>query len=225
MKESSKSKGGKGRYVVWNLLAMAVVCLLAFLGIRYGLNTYTHHGESIAIPDVREKSTQSAIATLEGIGMAVEVVDTGYVKTLPPDCVLEQTPEAGQHVKSGHLVRLVVNAQHAPTLKLPDIIDNSSLRTAMSRLSAMGFKVGVPEFVPGEKDWVVGVKADGKPVDTGDKISVNATVVRQAGNGMVGADDSITYVDPSIDAQNYDDYEYGDVDDFEVVEAPPSDSN
>ena len=157
--------------------------------------------------------------------MAVEVVDTGYVKTLPPDCVLEQTPEAGQHVKSGHLVRLVVNAQHAPTLKLPDIIDNSSLRTAMSRLSAMGFKVGVPEFVPGEKDWVVGVKADGKPVDTGDKISVNATVVIQAGNGMVGADDSITYVDPSIDAQNYDDYEYGDVDDFEVVEAPPSDSN
>jgi len=220
MKESPKKAKTSNSYVWWNLAAMALLCVIAFFAVKIGLNVYTHHGESIAIPDVTHKPTAEAIKMLENLGMTVEVSDTGYVKQLPPDCVLEQSPDNGTHVKTGHTVRLVVNALSAPTLKLPDVIDNSSLRTAMSRLSAMGFKVGVPEFVPGEKDWVVGVKADGKNVSTGDNISVNATLVVQVGNGMLSADDSIVYVDPVVPEEEIIEYESGDIDEFEVVDGP-----
>ncbi|MBQ5972262.1 MAG: PASTA domain-containing protein [Prevotella sp.] len=221
MKESTKKSGKIGRYVAWNLVAMAVVCLLLFLGVKFGLNMYTHHGEAIAVPDVKNKPADAAMSAIAALDLVPLVTDTGYVKKLPPGCVLEQVPVAGSKVKSGHVVRLVLNASSAPMLKLPDIIDNSSLRTAMSRLSAMGFKMGLPEFVPGEKEWVLGVKADGKNVSTGDKISTDATIVIQVGNGMIGEDDSITFVDPVIEEDDMQEYEYGDVDDFVEVDGPP----
>ena len=222
MKESAKKSDRSWRYVGWHLVAMAAVCLLLFLGVKYGLNMYTHHGEAIPVPDVKNKPADEAKKALAALELIPVVTDTGYVKKLPPGCVLEQMPAAGSRVKSGHTVRLVLNAKSAPLLKLPDVIDNSSLRTAMSRLSAMGFKMGMPEFIPGEKDWVLGVKADGKPVATGDKISTDATIVVQVGNGMISADDSITYVDPVIEDDDEDVYEYGDVDPFVEVDGPPA---
>ena len=143
MKESAKKSDRSWRYVGWHLVAMAAVCLLLFLGVKYGLNMYTHHGEAIPVPDVKNKPADEAKKALAALELIPVVTDTGYVKKLPPGCVLEQMPAAGSRVKSGHTVRLVLNAKSAPLLKLPDVIDNSSLRTAMSRLSAMGFKMGI----------------------------------------------------------------------------------
>ena len=34
---------------------------------------------------------------------------------------------------------------HSPRITIPDVIDNSSLREAMAKLTAMGFKLGSPE--------------------------------------------------------------------------------
>ena len=47
-----------------NLLGMAAVVLLLLLGVKYGIDVYTHHGESIKIPDVRHKSFTEASARL-----------------------------------------------------------------------------------------------------------------------------------------------------------------
>ena len=126
------------RYLLGNLIAMALVVVAVCLGVRYGLDIYTHHGEKIMIPDVRRKSFSDASYLLEDAKLKVVVSDTGYVPGLPPDCILEQTPASGEYVKSGHIVYLVVNATSTPTLTVPDVIDNSSLREAMAKLSAMG---------------------------------------------------------------------------------------
>ena len=99
-------------------------------------------------------------------------------------------------MKSGRIIYLTVNALKTPTITLPDIIDNSSLREAMAKLTAMGFKLAMPQFVPGEKDWVYGVLVGGKSVVTGAKISVEDSLVIQVGNGMRDASDSVNYIDP-----------------------------
>ena len=65
----------------------AVVALLC-LSVKFGLDLYTHHGESIAIPNLKHKQLVDAQHILETLGLEVQVVDTGYVKGLPADCVL-----------------------------------------------------------------------------------------------------------------------------------------
>lgn len=216
MKPTDFFKKFKSWYLWGNLAAMAFVVLLAVFGLKYWLGVYTHHGEAIVVPDLRQKSFRDAQHILQGLGLDVVVSDTGYVKTLPPDCILEQTPAPGEKVKSGRVVTVIINAEHSPMIALPDIIDNSSLREAMAKLSAMGFKVGKPEYVPGERDWVYGVTVRGRQVVAGDRISVDDVVTVQAGSGMRDESDSIEYVD--VDA--FEPVDEGDVDEFQVVTAP-----
>ena len=173
------------------LALIAALCI----GAQLLMGVYTHHGESIALPDVRNHSYESAVAVLEGLGMETQVSDTGYVKTLPPGTILEMLPAAGTMVKSGRIVYLTVNAENTPTLTLPDIIDNSSLREARAKLISMGFKVGEPMYVYGEKDWVYGVLVNGHNVTAGQRISVEATLVIQVGNGHRDAADSVFMTD------------------------------
>ena len=204
----------KSGYLWGNLLAMAVLVALLVLGVKYGLDIYTHHGESLTIPNVKHKAFKDAERILDDLGIIVVVSDTGYVKTLPPDVVLEQSIEPGEHVKSGRIIYLTVNALRTPTITLPDIIDNSSLREAMAKLTAMGFKLAMPQFVPGEKDWVYGVLVGGKSVVTGSKISVEDSLVIQVGNGMRDASDSVNYIDPIYPEEE------DAIDEFEVMDNP-----
>ena len=208
-------------YLWANLAAMALVVILLCLGVKFGIDLYTHHGEEIAVPNVRHKVFSDASSVLEDVGLKVMVKDTGYVKTLPPDCILEQTPAPGEKVKSGRIVYVTINSPHTPTLTLPDVIDNSSLREAMAKLTSMGFKLGAPEYVAGEKDWVYGITVRGRHVVAGDKISVEETLVIQVGNGLRDDDDSVDYIDP-VYPEEMEGIEEGKVGEFEEVKTPPA---
>ena len=211
----------KSKYLWGNLAAMVAVVVFLCLGVAYGLDIYTHHGESIAIPNLRNKNYADAKEILRNLGLKIVVSDTGYVKKLPADCILEQTPEPGTTVKSGHIIYVTINASESPTITLPDVIDNSSLREAMAKLTAMGFKLGTPQFIPGEKDWVYGILVKGRHVVYGDKISVDDTLVIQVGNGQRSASDSVDYIDPIYPNDEEMD-EGGEVDPFEEVTEPPA---
>lgn len=211
----------KSAYLWGNLAAMALTIVLLVIGVKFGLDAYTHHGESIAIPNIKNKSVSDAQILLERLGLNVEVSDTGYVKNMPPDCVLEQTPQPGTKVKSGHTIYLIINASRTPRITIPDIIDNSSLREAMAKLRAMGFIVGKPEYVAGEKDWVYGLKADGRQVTAGEKVSVEARITIQVGDGMRDMTDSINYVDPTFETIPEDE---GETNGFEPVQEPAQQS-
>ena len=145
------------------------------------------------------------------------MTDTGYVRTLPADCILEQSPQPGDKVKSGHVIYVIVNSGNTPTITLPDIIDNSSVREAIAKLTAMGFKVGPPQYIVGEREWVYGATVNGRHVSAGERIPVGAVVVLQVGNGSRSADDSsIDYVEPIYNNQQEAGGE-NEVDEFDVV--------
>lgn len=206
----------KSTYFWGNILAMIIVVAGVCWGTSFAIDIYTHHGESVAIPNIKQKSFADAEHILADAGLSVVVSDTGYVKSLPPDCILEQSPAAGSHVKTGHVIYVIVNASRSPQISLPDIIDNSSLREAMAKLTAMGFKLTQPQFVPGEKDWVVGVVAGTRQLQAGDKVAVDTPITIQVGNGQLSADDSISFIDNAIDSEDFIE-EGGDVDDFHEV--------
>ena len=206
----------KSMYFWGNILAMIIVVVGVCWGTSFAIDIYTHHGESVAIPNIKQKSFADAEHILADAGLSIVVSDTGYVKSLPPDCILEQSPAAGSHVKTGHVIYVIVNASRSPEISLPDIIDNSSLREAMAKLTAMGFKLTQPQFVPGEKDWVVGVVAGTRQLQAGDKVTVDTPITIQVGNGQLSADDSINFIDNTIESEDFIE-EGGDVDDFHEV--------
>ena len=213
----------KSKYLWGNLAAMFLVVVVLGIGVSFGIDIYTHHGEAIPIPDIRHKNFADAEHILEDVGLQIEVTDTGYVRSLPPDCILEQSPGPGETVKSGHVIYVTINSDHSPRITIPDVIDNSSLREAMAKLTAMGFKLGTPQYVPGEEDWVYGILVKGRHVVAGDKVSIDDVLIIQVGNGQRDAADSVDYVDPMAPMNEQDEFlEEGggsssDEDNFEVV--------
>ncbi|MBQ7422144.1 MAG: PASTA domain-containing protein [Prevotella sp.] len=180
-------------YVWGNVVAVLIVIALLCIGVKYGLDLYTHHGESIVVPNLVHMQYDDAEDKLNALGLTMVVTDTGYVKTLPPDCILEQSPVDGKRVKSDHVVYVKINSAGAPTLVLPDVIDNGSFRETSAMLASMGFKLGEPEYMPGERDWIYGIKVNGRAVKTGDRIPVDAKLVIQVGDGTRSAADSLGF--------------------------------
>ena len=206
------------RFLLLNLLAMVVVVLLLCLGVGYGLDFYTHHGEGIEVPELKGMRYEKAHLLLEEKGLNIVVSDSGYNKAMPADCILAQTPGHGQIVKEGHTVYVTVNSPSSPTFAIPDIVDNSSLREAEAKLTAMGFRLAPTQRVTGEKDWVYGILCRGRRVSNGDRVPIDYPLTLMVGSGAYDESSDVDYIDGGYSSNETDE---GDVDEFEEVTEPP----
>lgn len=75
-------------YLCFHLLAMAAVVILIVVGINVGLSIYTKHGVGIPVPDLKDMDYNKADQLLQQDGLKIAVSDSGYVKTLPANCIL-----------------------------------------------------------------------------------------------------------------------------------------
>lgn len=207
-------------YLCFHLLAMAAVVILIVVGINVGLSIYTKHGVGIPVPDLKDMDYNKADQLLQQDGLKIAVSDSGYVKTLPANCILAQSPDYGTKVKEGRVIYVTVNSPSSPTIEIPDIVDNSSYREAEAKLKSLGFKVLPAKKVAGEKDWVYGILCRGRRVANGDRISIEYPLTLMVGKGTYDDQDvDINYVGPDAGYGN-ETQSGGDVDDFQEVTAP-----
>ena len=208
----------KSGYLLGHLLAMGLVVVLFCLGIWYGLRLYTHHGEGIVIPDLSGMNSMQARELLEANELYMVVNDSGYNKRKPAETILAQLPAAGMKVKAGRTIYVTVNSLQSPSIALPDLIDNSSYREAEARLKALGFKLQETKVIEGEKDWVYGIQANGRNLESGDMVSIETPLTLVIGRGMYGEEDELMDEDDIL----YDE-EDDDVDDFLEIPDMPTD--
>lgn len=176
--------------IIWmNLLFMVLFVLIMVAGSWIWLRKFTLHGEEVVVPNVKGMTADDARRALEQNGLSGVVTDSGYNKAFPLGTVLDQIPASDSRVKPGREIYLTTNTTRKPTLPLPDIADNSSLREAEARLIAMGLQLTEVEYVEGDKDWVYGVKFHGKNVFGGDRIPIDGELTLQVGSGDYGEDD------------------------------------
>jgi len=185
----------KSRMLWGNLLAMAGVLVLLCVGMKFGLDIYTHHGQAIKVPDLKGMDFTNASELLEGDGLVAVVADSGYNKRLPANCVLAQVPEPGSTVKQGHTIYVTLNSPSSPTVTIPDLVDNSSSREATAKLKSLGFRLLEPKYVLGEKDWVYGIECHGRSVSAGDQVSIEQPLTLLVGSGMADEADEFGSVD------------------------------
>lgn len=185
MEDEKKSINIKSPFVWGNCLGMAVVSCLFVVGTLFLIRYYTHHGENIAVPNLRGLSYGTALNKMESLGLGIEVTDSGYVRTLPPDAILEQQIRPGTEVKTGRVIYVTVNSANSPTITMPDLADNCSLHEARARLTAIGFRLAPIEYIAGERNWVYAIKVRGNNVVAGQRVPVDAPVTIVVGDGNV----------------------------------------
>ena len=166
-----------------NIIAMIVVVVVMVFGVLKWLDIHTHHGETVMVPDVKGMTVEEATRMFRNHGLVCVIADTKYVKDEAAGIILDLKPGAGDKVKEGRTVYLTVNTLDIPLRVIPDVADNSSLRQAEAKLQSAGFKLTEIQLVQGEKDWVYGVKYQGRQLATGEKVPVGASLTLMVGNG------------------------------------------
>ena len=168
---------------VLNIVAMIVVVVVMIFGVLKWMDVYTHHGETVVVPDVKGMTTEEAAKMFRNRGLVAVISDTKYVKDKAAGIILELKPGVGEKVKEGRTVYLTVNTLDVPLRVIPDVADNSSLRQAQAKLLSAGFKLNEVQLVNGEKDWVYGVKYQGRQLTVGEKIPMGASLTLMVGDG------------------------------------------
>ena len=209
-----------------NLLGMVAFVVMAFVGLKWWLLEYTHHGEGIEVPDLYGKNYLEAKEAVADLGLRIEANDSTYIKEMPAGSIVVQSPGKGLSVKEGRIIYVTINSLTIPRVKIPDIVDNSSYREAIARLQALDLRLLPPKLIDGEKDWVYGIKLDGRDLHAGDMVARESQLVLVIGNGSwdeLGGEDYFELPPLEGDLTTDDglmpiDEAYGEEDDFVPVD-------
>lgn len=140
---AEKTTGKKGFFKHWivrNLLAAAIICVVLLVGAIVFLNVATQHNRELAVPDFKGMTVQEAQAAAEAAGIRVEVIDSVYSQRNRGK-IKSHTPAAGVLVKNGRRVLLTVNAVNAKKVTVPNLV-GYSLRQAIPELDMRGLQLG-----------------------------------------------------------------------------------
>ena len=178
---------GKSGTKFWvNIVLMVLIIVAIPIVALYMLDSFTHHGEKIEVPNVVGKSLYDAETMLKDRGLLAMVVDSVYDKHAPKGSVLEQTPKSGFEVKGGRMIYLTVNLNGEPMVQLPDVVGHGSLREAVALLQSLGFKLTAHKPVIGRpKDLVLGVKQGARDVHAGETIPRDRALTLVIGGGEI----------------------------------------
>jgi beta-lactam-binding protein with PASTA domain len=163
-------------------IILTTVALIA--GFVMLINIYTNHSMSVDVPNVIGKSFKEGKNILSNNNVDYIVVDSMYDPKIPALTILDQSPKKGNEVKPGRKIYLTLNATTAPTIKLPNIIDNSK-RQAKMVLESWGLIVGKETFAPDiAKDAVLSMRINGREVKAGIQIPKGTIVDLVLGDGF-----------------------------------------
>ena len=177
------------------LIALGIIVVLLF-AVQKGLNSYTRHGESITVPDLRGMTFSQVKTILGSKNLEWQVMDSVYDMKKPPFSIVDQTPKANSKVKEGRTIYLTVNAVNAPTTEVPDLVGRSSYKYAKMQLESYGLKVGDPPIYKPDPhlNAVIGMMINGHNVTKKTKVPKGTVVDLILGDGQGNSRISVPYL-------------------------------
>ncbi|MDX5339356.1 MAG: PASTA domain-containing protein [Cyclobacteriaceae bacterium] len=167
------------------LIILGLSVLLGFVFLKVYLPLYTNHGETVSVPDLSGYTFDEAQGLLESTGLQYEVsLDSGFSTDMPAQAILKQIPEANSQVKSGRKIYLTLNAQNAPMLKMPNLV-NTPLKNVQEILANMGLERGDIIYVPDIGiNVVLEQRYRGVKISEGFEVPKGARIDLVVGDGM-----------------------------------------
>ncbi|MBX7109684.1 MAG: PASTA domain-containing protein [Chitinophagales bacterium] len=173
----------KSRKFLYNVLGAVGFYVAVFVLFAFFVRSFTKHGASVTVPDLKGKSLEEAKALLHKSDLAFAVADSTYDANLPALAVIDQNPDAAAKVKDGRTVYLTVNATMAPEVKMPDLTD-ASLKQATMILESYSMKVGKLIYQPDlAKNVVLSQQYEGKTIAAGEFIRKGSVIDLVLGDG------------------------------------------
>lgn len=168
---------------------------MLLLIVRSGLSSYTRHGESILVPDLKGLSFEKVKEVLSDKNLEWKIMDSVYDMSKPPLSIVDQNPKPKSKVKEGRTIYLTMNATTAPTTEIPDLIGRSSLKYAKMQLESYGLKVGEPVYKPDPHlNAVIGMVVNGRNVTKKMRVSKGTMVTLVLGDGLGNSRVSVPYL-------------------------------
>ncbi|MBK7851081.1 MAG: PASTA domain-containing protein [Bacteroidetes bacterium] len=167
-----------------NLIAAFSVMGIMFLGLYFWLGNFTHHGESITVPDLRGLKMGKLESFLADKHLRFKVVDSLFEVGKTPGTILEQDPAPESKVKEDRTIYLTVNSSQPPKVKMPNLID-VSYRQAEAILESFGLKVGQLIYRPDlARNAVLDQIYKGSSIHPGKEIFKGSVIDLVLGDGM-----------------------------------------
>lgn len=187
------------------LLATGSVALVLWLLFKL-LAVYTHHGETIEVPDFKGKTIAGLNDFVKDKGLRYQIIDSLYDPREQPGIVIKQDPEAKSQVKHNRTIYLYVTSMLPPQIAMPKLVDRS-LRQAVFMIESYGLKVGKQTQVSGDCNGCILKQFNkGKEISPGDLIKKGSIIDLQVGVKQFGAmpayTDSLPDADPEEDGNS-----------------------
>ena len=174
----------KSKVFFTNLILAFVAAIVAMFCIYGWLSSYTHHGESISVPDVRGLKIGRLETFLQDKNLNYKIVDSLYEIGKAPEIILEQDPAPDSKVKEGRTIYLTINASKPPKVKMPNLVD-VSYRQAVAILQTFGLKTGQLIYHPDlAKNAVLDQYYKGSHIDAGKEIYQGSVIDLVLGDGV-----------------------------------------
>lgn len=145
--------------------------------VKYVVSKGPEPPKVVTVPDVKNLTVDQASSRLSQDGLSLGTTSEEYSDTVGTGKVISQSPGAGQSIKEGSSVNIVVSKGPEPPKKVtvPDVIGMSKL-DAQNALSAKGLVASVSELTnPDTTTWGKAYDQDptaGKKVDEGTTVIV-----------------------------------------------------
>ena len=167
------------------LAALGITIFLIVFNMIY-LRIYTHHGDSVEIPDLKGKTTTQMADILNRKDLRYEIRDSVYSPNSSPGTVLDQFPKPGMKVKQNRTIFITLCALSQELIRMPQLTD-ISYRQATNLIESTGLIAGKIEYKQSEfPNLVLEQKVKGRIVIKGEMIpkgSIVDLVLGSAGDG------------------------------------------
>ena len=165
------------------------VFIIVFLGLGiiygtiYSLNTFTRHGEEIAVPDFSGLLYDELKDDPSYKNFRFSVVDSVYDLNREKGSIISQNPKPEAKVKSGRHIYITIVAVNPEQVEMPNLED-LSLRSAQSLLQTYGLKITKLSYRPDiAKNAVLEQKYQGETIEPGQLIEKGSGIELVLGLG------------------------------------------
>ena len=167
-----------------HILGALLLIIGLLISIYKYLDSYTQHGETITVPELRGMTPDKLEDFLESKHLKYAIVDSIFVTKKPKGAVLEQDPMPNAKVKENRTIYLTINSIVPPQVKFPSLEDYS-YPYVVAFLETYGLKIGVLTYEPDlAKNRVLSARWRGRTLKAGDKIPKGSEISLTLGDGL-----------------------------------------
>jgi eukaryotic-like serine/threonine-protein kinase len=173
------------RLFILNLALIVVFVVVLFFTVYSWLGSYTNHGETVTVPDLKGQTLLQVEEFLSNKNLRFAIMDSSvFDSSKPKGTVIEQEPAPNSKVKENRTIYLTITRTIPPQIKLPGIID-VPYKQALAMLGAYDIQVKNMIYKPDlAQDAVLAILFRGKEIKPGEMIAKGSSVDLVLGDGF-----------------------------------------